>query len=259
MKEKVIRAVFMCLAVLCAIYSLIIYMVGSGTSSYIIWVMGTLFFLMLFFLAGKARWAKVPKPIRIAAYTVIGIGLVVFLTAQVLMLSHFSDKGDENADYVIVLGAQMKTSGPSTAFKYRLDAAYEYLINNPDSICIVSGMQGYNEQIAEGTGGVNYLISRGISAERLIAEDNAEDTDDNIAFCYDIIKDRESGRDMKDISVAIVTNNYHLFRGLGLARKAIPCKISGIAGKNDKLYILNAMVRETMGILKDIREIKWRD
>lgn len=260
--NTVLRILWLCFALGCAAYSVIIYAVGSGTSSYIIWIMGTVFFSMLFFLSGKGRWGKVPKIVRIISYVVIGVGLVVFLTAQVLILSHFADKGDKNADYMIVLGAQMKNSGPSVAYKYRLDAAYEYLINNPNTICVVSGMQGVNEPIAEGTGGVNYLISRGIPKERLIAEDNAEDTDDNITFGYEIIKEHNaiygSGKDVSEISVVIVTNNYHVFRGIGLARKGMPCKVSGLAGKNDTLYIPNAMVRETLGILKDITEIKLR-
>lgn len=259
---KAIRIIWLILALCCAVYSGIIYAVGSGTNSFIIWIMGAVFFIMLFFLSGKGRWGKVPKIVRIISYVVIGVGLAVFLTAQVLMLSHFADKGDKNADYMIVLGAQMKNSGPSVAYKYRLDAAYEYLINNPNTICIVSGMQGVNEPIAEGTGGVNYLISRGIPKERLIAEDNAEDTDDNITFGYEIIKEHNviygSGKDVSELSVVIVTNNYHVFRGVGLARKQLPCKVSGLAGKNDTLYIPNAMVRETLGILKDITEIKLR-
>ena len=257
MKEKVFRVIWLILTVLCAIYSVIIYLVGSGTNSFVIWIAGMIFFLSLFFLAGKGRWKRVPKGLRIASYVVIGIGLVVFLSAQALMLSHFFDKGEKNADYMIVLGAQINKDGPSVAFKYRLDAAYEYLMENPDTICIVSGMQGYNEPMPEGIGGVNYLISRGIDPSRLIAENEAEDTDDNIAIGRKIILE-QSGKAESELSVVIVTNNYHLFRGMGLARKQFNCKISGVAGDNDKLYILNAMVRETLGILKDITEIGWK-
>ena len=67
MKEKVFRVIWLILAILCAIYSVIIYLVGSGTNSFIIWIAGTLVFLLLFFLAGKGRWKRVPKGLRIAS------------------------------------------------------------------------------------------------------------------------------------------------------------------------------------------------
>ena len=53
----------------------------------------------------------------------------------------------------IGLGAQMKGGTPSTIFRFRLDAAYDYLIKNPDTTCIVSGGKGTNETVSEGDGG----------------------------------------------------------------------------------------------------------
>lgn len=42
-------------------------------------------------------------------------------------VSHFDDDGGDDLDYIIVLGAQVYKSGPSSVLKYRLDKAAEYL------------------------------------------------------------------------------------------------------------------------------------
>ncbi len=44
--------------------------------------------------------------------------------------------GPDNLDYIIVLGAQVYKNGPSPVLKFRLDKAYEYLLQNakPDAL-----------------------------------------------------------------------------------------------------------------------------
>ena len=61
------------------------------------------------------------------------------------MISQMHADGREGLDYIIVLGAQVRKDGPSPVLKYRLDKAVEYLNENPDTVCIVSGGQGSNE------------------------------------------------------------------------------------------------------------------
>ena len=107
------------LAVLCFLYSIMVYMVGSGTFSFVIWLAGAAFFGAGFFFAGKGRWQRVPKPLRGAAYVLIAAGAAVFLVCQLAILSHFFDKGEKDLDYIIVLGAQMRSSGPSVIYRYR--------------------------------------------------------------------------------------------------------------------------------------------
>lgn len=89
-----------------------------------------------------------------------------------------------------------------------------------------------------------YLTKKGISAERILKEDRSTDTSENIAYSAELI-----GR--MDISVGIVTNNFHVFRGIHLAKAAGFQEVCGIAARSNVYFQLNNMVREFFGILKD--------
>ena len=90
-----------------------------------------------------------------------------------------------------------------------------------------------------------YLTEKGIAPERVIMEDRSTDTSENIAYSMALI-----GR--KDVSVGIVTNNFHVFRGVHLAKAAGFQDVSGIAARSNIYFQLNNMVREFFGIMKDL-------
>lgn len=65
----------------------------------------------------------------------------------------------KNLDYIIVLGAQVKESGPSVILRYRLDRAVSYLKENDNTLVIVSGGQGANEKATEASVMKEYLVN----------------------------------------------------------------------------------------------------
>lgn len=241
--------------IICFIYSVSIYRVGSGTFSFIIWLVGAVFFGMAFILAGNGRWMKVPSGVRKLSYGLIAALLIVATICISAMISHFGDKGRTDLDYLIVLGAQMRESGPSIIFRYRLDAAYDYLMDNPETICIISGGQGGNESVSEGEGGKAYLVEKGIEPDRIIAETKALDTVENISYSLDIIKENEDGTDNTS-TIGIVTNNFHLFRGIHLAKGLTKGEVYGVAAYTVPWYLPNNMVRECFGIIRDCNKMK---
>ena len=167
-----------------------------------------------------------------------------------LILSRFNTRPHKNLDYLIVLGAQVGANGPEISYKYRLDAAYDYLIENENTKCILTGNRGSNEPISEGEGGYNYLIERGIDKNRLMYEEESNDTYGNIKNAVDLINEKNTN----DYDIAIVTNKYHLFRGMEIARKFLNKEVDGLPAKINKFYLLNSMVREFFGVVKDL----WR-
>lgn len=54
--------------------------------------------------------------------------------------------------------------------------------NNPQTKIIVSGAKGADEPVSEAFSMKNYLITHHISADRIISEDKAGDTAENIAY-----------------------------------------------------------------------------
>lgn len=241
------RIIYAILALVCLLYSVVVYMVGSGTFSFVIWIAIGLFFAFLLFMDINNKWSKVPRVFRYLFRSCIAICLVIFLVCQGCILNQFFSKGEKDLDYIIVLGAQMRDWGPSVVYKYRLDAAVEYLNDNPETKVVVTGGQGANESISEGEGGKAYLLEQGISEDRIIVENTSVDTEANIKNALDIIDGYDSS-----LKIGIVTNNFHLFRGEFIADRLTEAEISGIAAFTEYQFLPNNMVRETFGILKDL-------
>ena len=114
------------------------------------------------------------------------------------------------ADYCIVLGAQWKSNGPSDVLRRRLDAAVEYLVENPETKVIVTGGQGQNEVLAEGVGMAGYLSDAGIENSRILIEDKATNTYENLVFSAEYLDEAKD-------TVVLVTNNFHVFRAVKIA------------------------------------------
>lgn len=237
------------LCVLCSLfcfgYCFLIYSIKSGTRFYMIWGLGGCFFLGLTFFLHFHMWAKLPSGLQKIIVAVIAAGILLFVIVEGCIISSYRAKGDANLDYIIVLGAQVKEKGPSAALKFRLDTAYDYLVENENTICIVSGGQGANEPCSEAQGMHDYLVGKGIPEERIIMEDKSTDTSENIAFSSRFL-------DMENDSVGIVTNNFHVFRGVHLAKHFGIKNVCGIAAPSNIYFQLNNMVREFFGIMKDL-------
>ncbi len=244
-----IRILWFGLTVLCLLYAAMVYLVGSGTLSFMIWVVGAAFFSICFVFSGKGRWAAVPPAVRYISYAVIALCATVFLVCQIAMLSHFHDKGEKDLDYIIVLGAQMRSSGPSMIYQYRLEKAKEYLDDNLETKCITTGAQGSNEPVSEGQGGADYLVKLGVSEDRIEVENLSMDTEENIRNALDIIRQAEGSTE--NLRIGIVTNGFHVFRGIHIAQKLTDADVCGIAAYMQPQYIPNNMARETFGILRD--------
>ena len=190
-------------------------------------------------------WNKLPIGLRHTAVVILVTCVIIFLVVEGCIISAFRAKGESNLDYIIVLGAQVKENGPSAALKFRLDEAYDYLVANENTLCIVSGGQGSNEPCSEAQGMYDYLTGRGIDGGRIIMEDKSTDTSENIAFSA-VFLDKEND------SVGIVTNNFHVFRSVHLAKHQGIKHVCGISADSNIIFQLNNMVREFFGIIKDL-------
>lgn len=98
------------------------------------------------------------------------------------VLSAMKGKGRENLDYVVVLGAHVKGELPSKALLKRLEAALDYGEKNPETKLVLSGGQGFGENITEALCMKRYLVKNGISSDRLILEEKSTDTRENLKF-----------------------------------------------------------------------------
>lgn len=156
----------------------------------------------------------------LAAGLAAAVVLVIVMTFLMVRTSYA--KPSENAT-VIVLGCKVYGERPSIMLEERLSAAVNYLNDNPEAACIVSGGQGADETISEAQCMYLYLINRGIAPERIYQEDQSTTTRENLAFSYQIIKEQGLNE-----HIAIATNNFHEYRAgkiaddLGLEHGAVP-------------------------------------
>ena len=160
-KNMMVFWICLLLGILSMIYAVMVHATGSGTAFFLIWIgIGIVVFLFGISVYMEV-WKKVPHPVKIFAGMIVCIGLLVFCIVEGCVISQMHADGRGGLDYIIVLGAQVRKDGPSPVLKYRLDKAVEYLNENPDTVCIVSGGQGSNEPWSEAEGMARYLQEKG--------------------------------------------------------------------------------------------------
>lgn len=183
--------------------------------------------------------------LKIVTYTIIiGIGsylfCIVFIGVNSFM--QYKHKVPKDAEYVIVLGAGLKKDKPTRALRYRIETAAKYAKENKRAKIIVSGGKGNDELISEAECMKRELIKLGIGEERIIKEDLSTNTFENMKFSKQLINnDKTKG--------IVVTNDYHLFRSLKLAKKQ-GLNVVGLPARTPKVIIPTAYFRECLSILK---------
>ncbi len=239
----VIRLILYLVSFISLWYSYVVYSVHSGSRFYLFWDVLAICLTAVALMLKFRVFSRIPKGITITLAAVVGVGLVISLVVLVLIFSTFNAKPGENTDYIIVLGAQMRSDGPSVVLRYRLDTAARYLKEHPDVICVCSGGKGANEPESEASGMAKYLMAAGIERERIILEEKSVNTRENIRFCKELIPE--------GASVCIVTNNFHMYRALFLSRHLGLEKTKGLSAPSLPLYAPNNIAREMIGLVKD--------
>lgn len=207
--------------------------------------------VILFALAGLLIWefgTRIPQIVRWIFGILCGIFSMSFLVIEGGDLPEHA-QGEKNLDYVIVLGAQVHADKPSVVLKYRLDEAILYLNENPETVCIVAGGQGKNEPYSEAYGMAQYLMQNGIDKDRILLEDQSKTTEENLRYSRKFLPE--------GAKVGIITNDFHMFRALQIAKKQGLSDVCGIAADSTKFYLPNNMLREYFAEIKFlIRSVK---
>ncbi|MGN0194056.1 MAG: YdcF family protein [Pseudoramibacter sp.] len=231
------------LAAASAVYGVLVWHIASGSRFYRVW-------WGLAVVLGAAAlgvhigiFAKMPV---IGQHLLEGLILVAAAGALILLglvLTQFHAKAPDDLDVLIVLGAQVRPDGPCRALAYRLDTAAAYLSAHPQTRCVVSGGQGDNEPKSEAAAMARVLVQKGIAPERIALEDQSTSTVENLRFSAKVIDQNRR--------VGIVTNDFHLYRSLKLAKKAGYTAVFGLAAPSTTLYLPNNVLREIFGLVKD--------
>ena len=190
-------------------------------------------------LCKKSRFVRAIAFLVSLAYLLFG--LLFTVTTGLILISSASPA--PNADAVIVLGSGIRGTGPSLTLKYRLDAAYDYIADSPDSLVIVSGGQGPDEVVSEASVMKEYLVRRGVDPERIVLEDRSESTQENFLFSKEIVDERLGD----GARVVFVTTRFHVFRAERVAAK-LGLDAQGVPAKGVWYITLNDYLRECAAI-----------
>lgn len=227
-------------AAVCVIYA------GIHVSWLFIWPLFGIFFAirhrMLYKeLRGKAR-LTFPLGIKLLYKACFLTFLCIFVFVESMVLSGMQTKPEENLPYVVVLGAGLRGNAPTRPLLLRMQAAAEYLTDNPDTIVIASGGQGSGESMSEAQCIYNYLVDKGIAPSRILLEDQSRNTVENIQNSFAMLP-ADTGR------VGILSNGFHIYRATRIAVKQGYTNVCGIPSRTLYPLGLHYMVREFFAII----------
>ena len=136
--QRVLRRLLNIAGWLClAYYCLVAFVAGLITTSILfIWIIGGLvFFALAYYLPSLITWIKNAKKWKLwLILAPIILCFALFVTVEIGILTGFvSNESENDADYVIVLGAKVNPNAPSLTLQKRINAAYDYLMEHPST------------------------------------------------------------------------------------------------------------------------------
>lgn len=194
--------------------------------------------------AEKSRAGRIARRIL---FLCLAAGLAAFTVTEGLILSAARGSPDQQADAVIVLGAGVNGRTPSLALRSRINAAEVYLTDYPDVPAVLSGGQGQGENITEARAMYNVLTADGVNPDRLILEERSTSTAENFQYSKSLLQER--GLDIGHARIAVVTNDFHIFRaGLLAGRQGLTA--FGVPAKLPWWLTVNYDAREVFAVWK---------
>ena len=110
----------------------------------------------------------------------LAVGIAVVTVTEGIIIRASFGSPEEPIEYLVVLGAKVRATGPSASLWDRIYGAYDYLSQHPDVIAVVSGGKGEDEPMAEATAMWEKLVELGIAPDRIWIEDKATSTWENL-------------------------------------------------------------------------------
>lgn len=225
-----------------------------------VWLfVGIIFFLRFLSIRGKngdedfVPFGRLSSAVRLI---IIAAAAIFVLTASVnlyFICTPAVSGGTEQIQYVILLGGGITREGKlvSAAERRALKTA-EYMKAHPDVKAVVSGGKGPFAPCAESLVLASELERHGVAADRIIQEDEARDTIQNLSYSARLMA-QDSGTDIRESlskPVAVVTSDFHLARAERIARRLGYKAVYGIPAGTPRLFILNSYAREILAYCK---------
>lgn len=242
MKKKILKALLIIFGLLLFFNALLMSVMSNINAGIIAEILlGAVIFMYGILL--EKLVPKIPKWLRAVFWC--GVCTVTVFVSVLLGLG-INDTVTGSEDAVIVLGSGIRGELLTVGLKNRLDCAVEIYENNPDTVIVVSGGQGPQEDITEALAMERYLLSRNIPQESIIKEEQATSTYENFIYSKQIL-DKKFG---ENYSAAYVTNDYHIYRAGALAKIAGFGNLTHSHSTTVWYTVIPSCMRECMAVVK---------
>lgn len=160
-------------------------------------------------------------------------------------------QADGRENVYIVFGAKVKEDGPAKTLASRLDAAVDIMLEDSGAVCIVSGGQGPDEPFTEASCMYSYMVTRGVSPNRIYLEEKASSTRENILYSAELIRQME----LTDRQIVCISSETHI------PRIRLMCSREGIDAlyvKTEtpmKVFLFTTWVREYLSYVKMLLDV----
>lgn len=178
-------------------------------------------------------------------FVTVGVSAIIFYTAFFITLLKIiicEKCAKPKGKTVTVLGCRVKGTVPTRALMSRCKAAYDYLIKNKNSVAVLSGGKGADEDISEAECMYRILTEKGIDKTRLYIEDASTTTEENLKFSSVVIDKNNLSKE-----IIICTSEYHIYRALMIAKKA-GINTTGLPAHSMRILRIPAFTREVFGV-----------
>lgn len=206
----------------------------------------------LFFLAAGRAWPYLGATMQHICGMIFLLALLAVAAVEGRILHAMRKKVPEDLEWLIVLGAHVRGTKVTDTLRRRLDRAAEYAKLHDGVRIVVSGGQGNGEDISEALAMKRYLVGQGITEDAVLTEDTSTSTYENLWNSKALIKEYQTA------AIGIVTNNFHIYRAVQIAKTIGYGNISGVPAGTKAIVFPNYMAREFFAEGKRLIELGRR-
>ena len=175
-----------------------------------------------------------------AVFLTLFFGFVVYFFTVVSVMAAFAHTDAPTGCDLIILGSGIDGDQPDIMLRNRLDAAAEYLNENPSSGVVCCGGFG-GKALSEAEVMRRYLVRHGISDDRILLDEQSTSTGENIRFAAEIIGD-------SDRPLAVCSSEFHLYRAKQFAKKEGLGDVYALSSDTPAPLFMGFWFREVFGI-----------
>nr|WP_246256227.1 YdcF family protein [Isoptericola halotolerans] len=157
-----------------------------------------------------------------------------------------------DARAVVVLGSRVVSGKVPPLLAARLRTAVEAARRLGDDVpawLVASGGQGADETVPEGRAMATWLTDHGIPADRVLVEDRARTTQENLVFSATLLRERGI-----EPPYLVATNSYHAPRA-ALEALDLGIEAHAIGAPTAPYYFPSAYLREFVAVLRARRRV----